>query len=87
MVPPRTPKDRLQTLRVKALQQTVADPEFLAEAKKSKLVIDTVTGEDIERSVEADFDDYARKVKKKLMVLSPGKATQIEATSRTPHEP
>jgi tripartite-type tricarboxylate transporter receptor subunit TctC len=71
IVPPKTPKDRLQTLRV-ALQKTVADPEFLAEAKKSKLVIDKVTGEDIEKSVE-EILTITPAIKKKLMVLSPGK--------------
>jgi tripartite-type tricarboxylate transporter receptor subunit TctC len=73
MVPPKTPKDRLQTLRI-ALQKTVADPDFLAEAKKSKLVIDKVTGEDIERSVD-EILTISPAVKKKLMVLAPSKNT------------
>jgi tripartite-type tricarboxylate transporter receptor subunit TctC len=73
MVPPKTPRDRLQTLRL-ALQKTVADADFLAEAKKSKLVIGKVTGEDIEQSVE-EILTIAPNVKKKLMVLSPGKTT------------
>lgn len=71
MVPPKTPKDRLQLLRL-GLQKTVADPEFLAEAKKSKLVIGKVTGEDIERSVE-EILTITPAVKKKLMVLAPVK--------------
>jgi hypothetical protein len=71
MVPPKTPKDRLQALR-SGLQKTVADGEFLAEAKKSKLVIDKVTGEDIERSVE-EILTITPAVKKKLMVLAPAK--------------
>ncbi len=73
MVPPKTPRDRLQTLRL-ALQKTVADADFLAEAKKSKLVIGKVTGEDIEHSVE-EILTITPNIKKKLMVLSPGKAT------------
>jgi hypothetical protein len=73
MVPPKTPKDRLQALRL-ALQKTVADPEFLVEAKKSKLVIDKVTGEDIEQSVE-EILTINPAVKKKLMVLAPAKNT------------
>jgi tripartite-type tricarboxylate transporter receptor subunit TctC len=72
MVPPKTPKDRLQALRV-GLQKTVADPEFLAEAKKTKLVIGKVTGEDIERSVE-EILTISPAVKKKLMVIAPTKA-------------
>jgi hypothetical protein len=73
MVPPKTPKDRLQALRV-GLQKTVADPEFLVEAKKSKLVIDKVTGEDIEQSVE-EILTINPAVKKKLMVLALAKNT------------
>ena len=73
MVPPKTPRDRLQMLRL-ALQKTVADADFLTKAKKSKLVIGKVTGEDIERSVE-EILTITPEVKKKLMVLSPGKTT------------
>jgi hypothetical protein len=71
MVPPKTPKDRLQVLR-KGLEETVADPEFLAEAKKSKMVIGKVTGEDIERSVD-EILSITPAVKEKLMVLAPAK--------------
>ena len=38
-VPPATPKDRVETLR-KAFADTLKDPEFLADAKKSKLDIE-----------------------------------------------
>lgn len=71
MVPPKTPKDRLQTLR-SALQKTVMDRDFLAEAQKSKLVIGKVTGEDIEESVE-EILTITPAIKKKLMVLAPSK--------------
>jgi len=43
-VPPKTPPDRLVILR-KAFAETLKDPELLAEAKKSKLVITYVSGE------------------------------------------
>jgi len=39
MLPPGTPKERLSVLR-KAFKATLKDPAFLAEAKKSKLIID-----------------------------------------------
>jgi len=71
MVPPKTPKDKLQALRM-GLQKTLTDREFMAEAKKSKLVIENVTGEDIERSVK-EILTISPAVKKKLMVLAPGK--------------
>ncbi|MFQ5850090.1 MAG: Bug family tripartite tricarboxylate transporter substrate binding protein [Candidatus Binatia bacterium] len=49
-LPPGTPKDRLQILR-KAYKATLADPKFLAEARKSKLIINYVSGEEIEKHV------------------------------------
>jgi len=51
MLPPGTPKERLSILR-KAYKATLEDPEFLAEAKKSKLIINYVSGEEIEKSVD-----------------------------------
>jgi tripartite-type tricarboxylate transporter receptor subunit TctC len=71
MVPPNTPKDRLQILR-DGMRKTIEDPAFLAEAKKSKLVIGKVTGEDIEQSVD-EILSITPAIKKKLMVLAPGK--------------
>jgi tripartite-type tricarboxylate transporter receptor subunit TctC len=50
-VPPGTPKERLGILR-KGLAQTLTDPELLAEAKKSKLVITPVSGEKTENLVD-----------------------------------
>jgi tripartite-type tricarboxylate transporter receptor subunit TctC len=50
-VAPGTPKDRLEILR-KGLAQTLKDPELLAEAKKSKLVITPVSGEKTEKLVD-----------------------------------
>ncbi|HXV81282.1 MAG TPA: hypothetical protein VEG60_15500 [Candidatus Binatia bacterium] len=50
MLPPGTPKEQLGILR-KAFKATLDDPEFLAEAKSSNLVIDYVSGEEIEKSV------------------------------------
>jgi tripartite-type tricarboxylate transporter receptor subunit TctC len=49
-VPPGTPKDRLQILR-KAFAETMKDPEFIAEAEKSKLEVTYVSAEDIDKHV------------------------------------
>jgi tripartite-type tricarboxylate transporter receptor subunit TctC len=49
-VPPGTPKERLQILR-KAFAETMKDPEFVAEAKKSKLETTYVSGEEIDKYV------------------------------------
>lgn len=75
VVPPGTPKDRLLVLRA-AMQKTVTDPQFLADARKSKLVIENVTGEDIEASVR-EILSISPAVKRKLAVLIPGKNPQI----------
>jgi hypothetical protein len=50
-LPPGTPKERLGILR-KAFKATVEDPQFLVEAKRSGLVIDFVSGEEIEKFVD-----------------------------------
>jgi len=50
-VPPRTPKERLQLLR-KGFADTMKDPEFIAEAEKSKLEVTYVSGEEVEKHVD-----------------------------------
>jgi tripartite-type tricarboxylate transporter receptor subunit TctC len=53
-LPPGTPKDRVQILR-KAFQETLKDKDFLAEAVKSKLDVDPVSGEDVEKIIAGLF--------------------------------
>ncbi len=67
MLPPGTPKERLGILR-KAFKATLQDPEFLAEAMSSELVIDYVSGEEIEKSV-AQILAISPKTKAKLQFL------------------
>ena len=50
-VAPGTPEDRLAILRT-GLAQTLKDPELLAEANKSKLVVTPVSGENVEKLVD-----------------------------------
>jgi tripartite-type tricarboxylate transporter receptor subunit TctC len=50
VLPPGTPKDRVQILR-KAFIETLKDPQFAADAKKSKLDIDPLPGEEVEKTV------------------------------------
>jgi len=50
VVPPITPKDRVQLLR-KAFMDSVKDPDFLAEARKGNLEINPVNGEELGKSV------------------------------------
>lgn len=50
VLPPRTPKERVDILR-RAFMSTMKDPEFLADTKKSRLGIDPMTGEELERTI------------------------------------
>jgi tripartite-type tricarboxylate transporter receptor subunit TctC len=51
---PGTPKDRVLALR-KAFDETLKDPAFIAEAKKSRLDTDPLTGEEVEKIVAQLF--------------------------------
>jgi tripartite-type tricarboxylate transporter receptor subunit TctC len=53
-LPPGTPKDRVQLLRA-AFDATLKDPEFLADAKKSKLNVDPVPVSEIEKAIAGLF--------------------------------
>jgi tripartite-type tricarboxylate transporter receptor subunit TctC len=55
VLPPGTPKDRVMILR-KAFMEVVKDPEFLAEAKKSRLDINPLDGAELERNVKEVFN-------------------------------
>ncbi len=66
-LPPGTPKERLSILR-KAYKATLKDPQFLADAKKSKLIINYVSGEEIEKNV-AQILAVSPEAKKRLQFL------------------
>jgi tripartite-type tricarboxylate transporter receptor subunit TctC len=73
-LPPETPRDRLQTLR-KAFASTLRDPACLAEARKMKLYIQPVTGEEIEAYVKEIYS-MSDTVKENLRFLvTPEKKT------------
>lgn len=55
VLPPGTPKDRLQILR-KAFMETVKDPDFLADAGKARLDINPLDGAELEKNVRGVFD-------------------------------
>jgi tripartite-type tricarboxylate transporter receptor subunit TctC len=50
MAPPGTPKERVQILR-KAFQDTLIDKALLAEAEKAKMLLDPVSGEELEKLI------------------------------------
>ncbi|OGP26298.1 MAG: hypothetical protein A2038_07325 [Deltaproteobacteria bacterium GWA2_57_13] len=54
VLPPGTAKERVRILR-RAFMDTMNDPEFLADAKKSRFGIDPLTGEEMERTLARLF--------------------------------
>lgn len=54
VLPPGTPRDRVHLMR-QAFTNTLKDKEFLAEAEKSKLDLDPLTGEELEGKVAGLF--------------------------------
>lgn len=54
-LPPQVPEQRVRTLQ-KAFIDTLKDPQFLAEAQKSKLEIDPVDGPAIEKMVNGLYE-------------------------------
>lgn len=66
-LPPKASKERLETLR-KAFAATLRDAEFLAEAKKMKLDIEPVSGEEIDGYVKQIYS-MSDKVKHNLSFL------------------
>ena len=67
VLPPGVPKERVEILR-KAFKATMEDPEFLAEAKKSKLKLDYVSAEEINGLVK-EILDISPKAKEGLQFL------------------
>jgi tripartite-type tricarboxylate transporter receptor subunit TctC len=50
VLPPGTPKERVEIVR-KAFVDTMKDAEFIADTKKSKLGIDPMTGDELEKTI------------------------------------
>jgi tripartite-type tricarboxylate transporter receptor subunit TctC len=63
ILPPGTPADRVTALR-RAFDATFKDPAFLADAKKARLTIDPVTGEDVQALVAKIFSAPERIVER-----------------------
>jgi len=70
VLPPGTPKDRVQVLR-KAFMDTFHDPEFLAEAKKTNLDIGPLPGEEIAKTVDNLFKLEAPVIERLKKILLP----------------
>ena len=70
--PPGTPKEQVQALR-KAFEETLKDPELLGEAKKSKLAINPLTGEQVGETVQRLFTISPTLVTKLKEIIYPKK--------------
>ena len=55
VAPPGIPAERLQILR-KAFDDTMTDPDFLAEAKKMQMIIEPMTGGEMEALLKKAYD-------------------------------
>jgi tripartite-type tricarboxylate transporter receptor subunit TctC len=54
LLPPGTPPEKIAALR-KAFHETMLDPAFIAEAKKEKIDVDEITGEDVQKIIETAY--------------------------------
>lgn len=70
VLPPATPKARLQVLR-KAFTDTMKDPQFLDEAKKARLDLSPLSGEELEATVRGIYDAEPEVVAKLKEILLP----------------
>jgi tripartite-type tricarboxylate transporter receptor subunit TctC len=61
--PPATPEDRLQLLR-RGFSETLKDPAFLEDAKKSNLEINPLRGEEVEKIIDSFFSLDAKLLEK-----------------------
>jgi hypothetical protein len=66
-LPPGSPKEALSILR-KAFKATIEDKDYIADATKSKLTVDYVSGEQVEENVKRVYS-APPEVKKRLDFL------------------
>jgi hypothetical protein len=55
LMPAGTPKEYVAAMR-KAFAETMKDPAFLADAERSRLEVDPVTGAEMEKMIKAAFE-------------------------------
>ena len=70
ILPPRTPKERVQLLR-KAFTATTSDAEFLADAEKSNLDLSPLSGEELEKNIHALLKASPSLLAKLKQIVSP----------------
>ena len=70
VLPPRTPKERVEVLR-KAFTATMSDTEFRADAEKSNLDLSPLSGEELEKTVHSLFKVNPVLLGKLKQIISP----------------
>ena len=70
ILPPRTPKERVQLLR-KAFTATMSDAEFLSDAEKSNLDLSPLSGEELEKNIHALLKASPALLAKLKQIVSP----------------
>lgn len=70
VAPPGVPEDRVAALRT-AFSKTMADPQFLADAKKLKLDINPVSGDEVQKLIEKLFKAPPGVVQRAKRALQP----------------
>jgi tripartite-type tricarboxylate transporter receptor subunit TctC len=68
--PPGTPADRVAALR-QAFEETLRDPDFVAEAEKMKLEIDPISGQAIARLLQKAYAAPKRIVQRAAALVEP----------------
>jgi hypothetical protein len=69
--PPDTPADRVAALRL-AFADTLADPEFIAEAAKTQLEIEPMTGDEIAKMLAKAYAAPKGVVERAAELVYPG---------------
>jgi hypothetical protein len=76
VAPPGTPADRIALLR-RALEATVKDPEYLADAQRQTLETDAVKGADIAALIDRLYASPPEIVARAKMALEDGKKITV----------
>jgi hypothetical protein len=71
VAPPGIPADRKQALRA-AFEKTMADPDFLAEARQRGLEVNPVTGADIDKLIDELYQTPADVVAEVRAIIAQG---------------
>ena len=70
--PPNVPRDRLEAIR-KAFEATLRDPEFLASIEKSGLMVDGMTGQQIQALLQSLYSMPPEITERARLAMQPPK--------------